>query len=131
MVLVLAVLLSCSPRPDAGSRFHFWAKYVSREARTAIALSATTNVEDEVEGLRRRLRISDRELEAILAEAKAEGSFSPSSIRDPVRRHPPRATPQSSAGTSRRERRRPGRARARRRLWQAGRCSDPCPWRSE
>jgi len=66
------VLLSCSPRPEARSRFHFWAKYVSREVRDATGAATLTNGTDEVEVLRRHLRISDRELEAILAEAQAE-----------------------------------------------------------
>ena len=34
-VLVAAALLSCSPRLETRDRFHFWAKYVSREARKA------------------------------------------------------------------------------------------------
>ena len=66
------MLLSCSPRPEARSRFHFWAKYVSREVRDATGAATLTNGTDEVEVLRRHLRISDRELEAILAEAQAE-----------------------------------------------------------
>lgn len=70
--LVAAALLSCSPRPDARSRFHFWAKFVSREARKATTGDAPTSVGDEVEVLRRRLEISDRELAAILAEAHEE-----------------------------------------------------------
>lgn len=69
-ILVAAGLLSCSPRPDARSRFHFWAKYVSREARNAIAGDASTSGGDEVEVLRRQLEISDRELAEILAEAQ-------------------------------------------------------------
>lgn len=72
IALVAAGLLSCSPRPDARSRFHFWAKYVSREARNARAADASTSVNDEVEVQRRRLRISDRDLAAILAEALKE-----------------------------------------------------------
>ena len=72
VALVATGLLSCSPGPDARSRFHFWAKYVSREARNATGVAAMTSGSDEVEVLRRQLRISDRKLEAILAEAKAE-----------------------------------------------------------
>ncbi len=72
IVLVTAVLLSCSPRPEARVRFLFWAKYVSREARNATVAASATNSDDEVEVLRRRLHISDRQLEAILAEAQAE-----------------------------------------------------------
>ena len=68
----MAVLLSCSPRPEARSRFHFWAKYVSREARNATGAVVLADRTDEVEVLRRQLRISDRKLEAILAEAQAE-----------------------------------------------------------
>lgn len=66
------MLLSCSPRPEARSRFHFWAKYVSREARNATGAVVLADRTDEVEVLRRQLRISDRKLEAILAEAQAE-----------------------------------------------------------
>lgn len=69
-VLIAAAMLSCSPPPDARSRFHFWAKYVSREIRNATGAPAMTNSTDEVEVLRRQLRISDRELAAILAEAQ-------------------------------------------------------------
>lgn len=66
------MLLSCSPRLDTRIRFDFWAKYVSREARKATGAAAITSSSDEVELLRRHLRISDRELAAILAEAQAE-----------------------------------------------------------
>ena len=71
-VLVLAVVLSCSPLQNTRSRFHFWAKYVSREARNATGAVVLADRSDEVEVLRRQLRISDRELQAILAEALAE-----------------------------------------------------------
>lgn len=72
LVLLSELLLACSPRLEAGSRFHFWAKYVSREARKATGAAAIPNNTDEVEVLRRQLRISDRKLQAILAEAQAE-----------------------------------------------------------
>jgi TonB family protein len=72
LALVSAGLLSCSQRPDARSRFHFWAKYVSREARNATAGDASTSAGDEVEVLRRQLQISQRELASILAEAQEE-----------------------------------------------------------
>lgn len=72
VALISEGLLSCSPRPNAGSRFYFWAKYVSREARNASGAADMMNDNDEVEVLRRHLRISDRELAAILSEAQAE-----------------------------------------------------------
>ena len=72
VALVSAGLLSCSPRLDTRSRFHYWAKYVSREARNATGAASITISSDEVEVLRRQLRLSDREVEAILAEAQAE-----------------------------------------------------------
>jgi len=68
----LALLLACSPLPDRNVRFGLWAKYVSREARDAARGGASTRPDDPVERLRAHFRVSDRELEAILAEARAE-----------------------------------------------------------
>lgn len=68
----IALLLACSPLPDRNHRFGLWAKYVSREARDAARGGPSARPYDQVERLRAQFRVSDRELQAILAEARAE-----------------------------------------------------------